>query len=454
MNISLRIDRFVYLASLAFLLASGVAQAQSLTTLAGHWSGVNFDTPAQLVLDKNAQGQVINVPSRQNFAVVNNQLDIAANGSFSGTTGGNAIAGTAAVGGQGVVTFTLPGQPVISLRANQSQDFLAAADAPENSHEMLLLVRSPAVLAVADLAGQWNMLQFQTPAELVQVQQPGGLVTDVQGGGSFETFTGTMTVNASGTISGTLGDAFNGTLAVTGPGQLTATVTTTSGTFPLTFHVNAGKNLMLTVNRELTQVDNFQEVIMIVRSPANVATAADLQGPWKINNLATPSGITLVRDNQGVVTDISERNSFEVGQQTLTAGNDRFFTALLDQPATGVFTIGSQGAVDVTLTNRLGHVSAVNFKLNAAKDTLLAISSTEGNEIIALTKAPAVPGAAQDHGLLTFGSGVVWAAGTGRKLQISTQLPGGWTDLTVTTGQHEFTPTLGPTEAKFFRVTE
>jgi len=455
MNMTTRIRPPAGLVLLAVSISSSPTQAQSLTALAGHWNGVNFDVPAQLVLDQNAQSQVINIQWRQNFEIANNQLEVAADGSFTGTGDGDPFAGTLAVGAQGVVTASIPGQPVISFRVNESHDFLATADAPENSKELLLLLRSPAALAVAELAGQWNLLQFQTPAELVQVQQqPGGLVTDVQGGNSFGVLAGSMTLDASGTFSGVLGDAFTGTLAVTGTGQVTATIQTQEGTFPLTLFVNAGKNLLLVVNEEIGPEDNMQEVILMSRAPASVLPA-DLAGAWKINYFATPAALTLQRDNQGVVTGILEKNDFEVGQQTLTAGNDGFFTALIDDPAVGRFTINPGGGVGVTLTNSQNEVSSVEFKLNAAKDVLLAsYGDSESQEALVLTKSPAVAGARQDFGLLLFGDGVVWAAGTNRKLQASGQLPGGFEDVPGTTGLHEFLPPQNPTGSQFFQVVE
>lgn len=455
MNISRRTNRPVWLAALALLMGGGFIHAQSLNALAGHWNGVNFNVPTQLVLDKNPQGKVVNVQNRQNFEVLNNLIDVTANGAFSGTGGSDPLAGTFAVGAQGVVTASIPGQPVISFRVNESQDFLASAAARENSKELLLLLRSPAALAVAELAGQWNILQFQTPAELIQVQQqPSGLVTDVQGGNSFESFSGSMTLNANGTFSGVLGDAFTGTLAVTGTGQVTATIQTQEGTFPLTLFVNAGKNLLLVVNEEIGPEDNMQEIILMSRAPATVLPA-DLAGAWKVNYFSTPAALTLQRDLQGVVTDISERNDFEVGQQTLTAGNDGFFTALIDDPAAGRFTINPGGGVGVTLTNSQNEVSSVEFKLNAAKDVLLAFhGDSENQEALVLTKSPAIAGNRQEFGLMFFGNNVVWAAGANRKLQSSGELPGGFEDVPGTTGLHAFPLPQNPTGSQFFQVVE
>ncbi len=455
MNLKSHTRNFAGLISLAVMLFAHQGRTQSLTALAGHWNGINFNVPAQLVLDTNPQGKVISIQGRQDFEVAGNQLEVQATGAFTGTGDGDPFAGSFAVGAQGVVTASVPGQPAISFRVNASHDLLAAAYSPENTHELLLLLRSPASLAVADLAGEWHLQQFQTPAELVQVQQqPSGVVTDVQGVMEFSVFTGTMTINPNGTLSGIAeGEPFTGTLAVTGTGQVTATIDDVEGSFPIVLSVNAGKDLLVGVDDVFNQNENFQELILLVRTPASI-TPADLAGAWKVNYLYTPSTLTLQRDPQGVVTDIPETRDFEVGQQSLTAGNDRFFTGLLDEPATGVFTIGSQGSVGVTFTNRLGEVSSGSLKLNAAKDTMLAVIQDEGQDVIVLTKSPAGAGTSQDFGLMFFGNGVVWAAGANRKLQSSTQLPGGFEDEPGTTGTHEFIPPPGSTGAKFFQVVD
>lgn len=455
MKTSLLLRSYARLVTLVVLLPGGLAHGQNLDTLAGRWNGINFDVPARLVLDKNPQGKVVNVQWREHFEVARNQLEVAANGTFTGTGDGDPFAGTFAFGPQGVVEASVPGQPVISFRVNASHDLLAVAYAPENSHELLVLLRAPSALTVAELAGEWHLQQFQTPAELVQVQQPpSGFVTDVQGGSNFGVFVGTLTINTDGTLSGIAGgDPFTGTLAVTGPGEVTASINDVEGTFSIVLAVNANKDLLLGADETFDQDDNYQELIFMTRPPTTVAPA-DLAGAWKVNYFYTPAALTLQRDQQGVVTEIPAKDEFEVGQQTLTAGNDRFFTGLLGEPVTGAFTIGSQGSVNVTFTNRLGEVSSANLKLNAAKDTMMAVNASEGQEAIVLTKAPAVAGAQQDFGLLVFGNGVFWAAGSNRKLRASGQLPGGFEDVPGTAGLHEFSLPQNPTGSTFFQVVE
>jgi hypothetical protein len=455
MKMTSSLSKSAVLLALVVLSGGRFARAQSLTALAGHWNGVNFNVPEQLQLDLNGQGQVVNIPSRSIFQVRENRLDLAANGTFTGTSGTLAISGTVTLDGQGNVSFNLPAQPVIPFRANESQDFLAAAYTPEGSSDLVLLLRAPGSLTVADLAGQWDLQQLQTPAELVQIKpQPPGLVTDVQGGDSFEVSFGNLTIAANGTLNGNSGgEPFSGMLAVTGAGEVTATIDTGEGDLQLTLFANAGKDLLLGVNEVFSQDDNFQELLILSRAPADT-TAADLTGAWKINFFATPAGLTLVRDVQNVVTDLLEKNDFEAGQQALTAGDDLFFTALLDRPATGLFTINSPGNIGVNLTNTLGEISTVNFKLNAAKNALLAVNADEGHETIVLTKAPAVAGVRQDFGLMIFGNGVVWAAGSNRRLQSSDQVPGGFEDVPGSTGAHESTPPSTQTGSTFFQVVE
>jgi len=125
--------------------------------------------------------------------------------------------------------------------------------------------RVPAAVALSDLVGAWNLVQFQTPARLTN-----DVNNVLQGGDNFAVTNGTLTVSANGKISGILGDAFTGSITVGANGSINANIISSGGVSqPYTFFINAGKDTMTEVATQLDANDNEQQIVIAHRIPAD-----------------------------------------------------------------------------------------------------------------------------------------------------------------------------------------
>jgi hypothetical protein len=413
-----------------FACITASAPAQTLSLLEGTWNHFTFSVPSQLSLP-GPGNKVTHIPERDVFSIESGQIVVQANGTFTGDPSGSFT-----VGKQGQVIARIGGEPDLTLLVNAAHDFLVTANVDGQFQDLTLAVRAPATLTTADLAGDWNIVAFDTPKELIQTIGTNGYVSDVQPLDHFELFTGTATLTAGGTVSGTLDGAFSGTFSVGANGQVTANVDDEIATL----FVNAGKDVMVRVFEEPDS--NYQEVQLFTRVPASV-TLAELQGVWKLAYFDTPNQLTLSKDGQGDVTNIFEKDHFVSARQSLTLGHNGFFTGQFDTPSVGTISLGAQGAVTATVTNNDGEEETVHLKLSANKEVMTGVlSDSFAQEIIVLTKAPLVSGP-QDFGLLIHRGKVYWAPGAARKLQRSTDLVN-WPDVPDSTGTHTYEPSGSP----------
>ena len=137
-------------------------------------------------------------------------------------------------------------------------------DSNNNQQEIIFAQREPAAVKAADIAGSWNLVQFQTPAQITEDINNG-----LQGNSNFSVTNGTMTINVNGTLSGNLGDAFTGTFTVGSAGVIHASIHSGGGIMPITFYLNAGKDTMTEVDSQVDANDNQQEMVIAHRVPAN-----------------------------------------------------------------------------------------------------------------------------------------------------------------------------------------
>jgi hypothetical protein len=232
--------------------------------IAGSWNVVQFKTPAQMSGDINNGLQGGN-----GFGVTNGSLTISANGTFSGKVGG-AISGTYTIGSNGAITFNpaSSGTPPFTCYLNFTKDAMtevdSLVDADDNQQDLVVACRIPASVSLSDLAGSWNLIQFETPA---QITIDGN--NDLQGGDDFAVTTGTLIVNANGTVSGTLGEAFTGKLTIGSNGAIHASISSGGGSMPFTFYINAGKDTMTEVESQNDADNNEQQIVIAHRIPAN-----------------------------------------------------------------------------------------------------------------------------------------------------------------------------------------
>jgi hypothetical protein len=106
------------------------------------------------------------------------------------------------------------------------------------------------------------MMKIGTPAQITYDPDNG-----LQGGDEFDVQNGNLTINANGTCSGNMGDAFTftGTYIIGSDGIITVSMTSSDGTSTHTFCINAGKDTMTSIDSQ----DNYQEIVIAQRVPTD-----------------------------------------------------------------------------------------------------------------------------------------------------------------------------------------
>lgn len=445
----------------SFLLAVSISlslPAQSLTNLAGVWNGINFNMPTQLTGTTGSNGAIIDVPQISAFGANTIQVTMQTNGTFSGSG-----SGTISIDGQGKATVYPSGSAPVSLRINSSQDTFIGASMDNSDvlkNDLSTLVRAPQSLNGSDLAGNWSLVMFDAPQQLIELTATNGALTDLLGMGSNSVFgstfvrigSGSMTINSGGTLSGTTGDGpFSGSYTVGNNGEIDITISA-GDAFTMPAFVNNSKDVMFALHQD--SANNQNEVALIVKNPSTVAPA-DLKGLWQVTTYSAPSQITSVVDTNGYITNIETVGSFKLMQSAwYVAGYDGFVSGSIEGlPTIGAFSATDNGAATITFTNSLGETQTHTGYLNAGKNCIvLAENDGDSISLSVVTRAPAWPGASQNVGLQSFGvSGLVWAADTNTVLQSSSSLNNGWGDISSTLGKHQYS--VNPTNAaQFYRV--
>lgn len=438
----------------SFLLCLSRTHAFDPGAAAGDWRLLTFTVPSQLTLERNAQGIVTNIPEAAMFEISTGSLTVLSNGTFSGTAP-DPISGTISGGGQGEVIFNLDAGPSpLTFHVNRTVDFLATSGTFEPEvNDLILALRSPAALTTNDLAGLWNATALVTPYELVLERDSSNRVTNLRGFGSFETFGGTVTINADGTIHGNIQGAFTGVVTSASSGVVSLTVTNEeSDVIPLSLFVNASKDVMAYVEGAFSAEDNYQQV-MILQKAAASNPVSQLAGQWRIVAFDVPE-LTPQFNGFGQLIALEGNDNFDAARQSLVAGYDGFFTAQVGGPATGTLSPATSGLLVLDIDSEDG-AETLGFQLNAS-ETLLGSSRYLGDgwEIVLVTKSPPLGGAAQDYGLVmlpaTNGLTLAWAAAANSVLQSSGDLTN-WNTLSATLGQHTYT-TGTSNSAAFYRV--
>ncbi|HYG33450.1 MAG TPA: hypothetical protein VEC99_01620, partial [Clostridia bacterium] len=411
-------------------------------------------------LGKNTNQVVIEIHGRERFEAEPGQVSVQADGSYV-STATEVVSGQLSWTGQGLVTASSgPGSAAVCFGINSALDFLAAAaPSKEGYNDLTFILRAPADLQASDLHNStWNMLLFETPAELIPQRDTNGYIYELKGRSNFSLQSGSMVIDGKGAITGTMDGPFTASYSYAGNGQVNVTITPTgSSPFMVPFYINAGKDLMIGLMRVLSSEDNFQQVIILVRAPA-IATPQDVQGMWKLASFATPNRLVLSKDSQNLLRDVVGKDDFETGSDSVVIGHDGFFVANGGEPTIGTFSFGAGGSVTATVTNLDGGAMSYAFKLNAAKNTMMAVrSDSSRNEMLVLTKAPVVSQPRQDFGMAAVcRSGDIelfWASGVERELQASTNLVD-WVPVPGTQGQHGYKAVISSPGNTFYRVAE
>jgi uncharacterized repeat protein (TIGR03803 family) len=244
------------------VIAHRVPLFVTMADVAGAWNLLQFKTPAQISNDT-----LNGLADTGSFTVTNGTLTLSANGTFTGKLQ-NSVSGNYTLGTNGLVTLHGSSGFVVNLYLNYTKDIMTEVggmiDTNDNYQEIVVAQRVPATVKAADLAGTWNLVQLDTPAQLYV---DGNSV--LQGGSNFGITVGNLTINADGTLSGTLGNAFTGTFTVASGGIVHASIISSDGNTPITFILNAGKDTMTEVHSVVDVNDNDQEIVIAHRVPAN-----------------------------------------------------------------------------------------------------------------------------------------------------------------------------------------
>ena len=317
-------------------------------------------------------------------------------------------------------------------------------------NDYMFLLKEPGNVTGADMAGSWSGFGFETPD---QIELSGSPATGITGGNKFSSFPASLTVIGDGTFTGSLDGNFIGNFVSFSAGNLVLNIDPADeDPFQITFFINAGKNIMIQVIHH----DDFNsnELIVFVKQPT-AASASDSVGHWRIGYLGVPNALTPVL-NDGFMTELNGRNSFDAAAHHLTSGTDGFLTAVFDEgPTTGAVNLDSitpSGSLNLAFGGHEG--DEFTFQMNAAADVLFTLNADSFNqEFILLVKTPVPTGNQEETGLITRKNASVldffWATHPDRVLEESTDLIT-WTAVPSTAGTHQYTPVLSGN--KFYRI--
>lgn len=315
--------------------------------------------------------------------------------------------------------------------ANPAGDILVESKREEDLQDLNIALKKPESLTLAELAGTWNLISLIQPDDLTTF----GNLGDVIFQGESSVTKGQVQLNANGTFSG----LFSGTLAIDGTNLLVS-----AGSDPITFRVNAGKNLAIATLEQ----DDEAEIVLLVRKP-DALTTAQLAGNWRFNRMSIPSSLTEVffntvteesreADSSGmagdneILVDLFHRDRFE-----LERGNLRV------QPngsvADSAVTSMAVGPDQTAIVNADGET--FEFFINSDFSILVgAFTDPDSQALIVLLKSEEEAAASNEAALdlLPIQAGgsflLSWAGSTETRLEFATD-GGGFAEIGSTLGQ-------------------
>jgi len=266
----------------------------------GSWHLVQYQTPILVSLLPAGDNQSLDLQGGGEFKTTSGSLTFKADGTLAGVLD-TPFKGIYTYGGNGLVELTETNSQTqiipLNIFVNAAHDFMATLYAEgtggNGRQSLYLFVRPPTSYSVSQLAGAWNVVNFQTPAQMTFNQNSQS--ANLNGGDAFKAATGTLTITANGTVSGVFDEAFIGRITAGAQGMVTANINGPNGIEPHTLLVNASKNVLVLVETKLDPENNHQQVIVFERAPLAV-TSAEIAGRWNITQLRTPDQIILGQD--------------------------------------------------------------------------------------------------------------------------------------------------------------
>jgi hypothetical protein len=351
--------------------------------MGGLWNAVQLQTPAQLSWDS-----VNGLMGGDDFGAANGTISFNSDGTLNGQFE-EPFTGTYLQGSNGLVATTIVTSDSTNdynLFINPRQDTMTLVDgqldATNNSQEVIAFQRAPLTNTLSSMAGSWNILQLQTPLQML-----GDITNGLQDGNDFAATNGTIVLNANGTVSGNLGGSFTGSYGVSSNGVVSLMTVDNGGqTNDHTLFVNASRNTMALVEGEFDTNDNQQELIICQRAPVSVLTT-DLAGKWNAVQFATPGQVTWDTTN-GLVGG----NSFDAAIGSVNFNLNSTVSGNLNGAFTGTYNIGNAGKIRLNVVNGGGTNSCALF-INVSKDAMTGVQSwngtNAGQQLLLLQRAPA-----------------------------------------------------------------
>ncbi len=361
--------------------------------------------------------------------------------------------------------LTLPDSLIPFLLSPAGDVLVRAISEDPHDQEFVVAIKKPTDATTAGLAGNWRVLEFVMPDDITEVYynsqtmqtrnttsssdfgMEGEQLVDLFFKGEFETVSAPVTIAGNGTFSG----AFGGTISTT----IDGTVTINAGEGNETFFLNHSKDLIIRTLKELDDV----RITIIVKLPS-ATTLADVAGPWRLTSMSTATRLreayyngmtqmTRTTDDSGEFAMTGEQlvdtffsADFEIGGGVLSIKEDGTMggiaaggTVAITGPGTGTVTLGPD---------------VYTFYANPTHDVMWSVSSnSEEQEIFALVRIPVEPMKLvldpEDTNPTLF-----WEGQSGVKLQKSTDLGAGWSDVSNSTGDSSYTGSR--VTAEFFRL--
>jgi hypothetical protein len=245
----------------------------AVSDLAGTWKGLRLVTPSVIVPTLD-QGFVVGLGIKGRLAARLGSLSIATNGTVSGTMG-DAFSGHLTAGTTGRITLHIdepPPDPGFDLvvAVNASKDVLATQTREENGEqELVLFLRVPPVLSLADIKGLWRSSSVAVPNALTMTLNEQGQAIDIEGAQDFEEMSDLISVGHTGGFLGWM-EPMVGQATLGTSGQVTVTGTPSEGKpFTQEFWSNAGQNVMAAIS-----TNENQELTLVVQAPYGPTTEA------------------------------------------------------------------------------------------------------------------------------------------------------------------------------------
>lgn len=346
--------------------------------LGGWWNTVQFQTPALMAWDPDN-----GLAGGNNFGETTGTLSFNADGTLSGQSA-SPFTGAYVQGSNGLISVTiatLGDGNNYNLFVNPSRDLMMQEDAmlnaDNNDQELLMFARAPAANTLSSMAGTWNALQFQTPAQMTW--DP---VNGLAGGGNFTATNGSVVLSANGAASGNLGGAFTGSYQVGSNGVINLTTVAGGLTNTHTLFVNASRSTMVLVESQPDANDNLQQLIIFQLQPASVATN-DVAGLWNLAQLQTPAQMAW-----DAVTGLNGGGNFGAAGSLVNFNVNGTVSDKASGAIAGTYHVGRIGNIRLNLFAG-GVTNSATLFMDATKDGMTGVTTGSNNQQLWLLQRPA-----------------------------------------------------------------